>query len=78
MSLQSTRLEARFVVCPACDGEGCWEAPTGWYDHNTGALITEARRCSVCGGDGDVEEEPEHRSGEDFDAEWNDLAAQGS
>ncbi len=68
-SLPAPRLEPRFVICSECGGEGIWDVPTGGYDHNHGGLITETRRCSTCGGSGQVEEEPTPRSYDDLFSE---------
>ncbi len=68
--LSAPRLEARFVICHDCGGEGIWDVPTGGYDPRDGGLLTETRCCSTCGGSGQVEEEPEPRTENDLDRDY--------
>lgn len=62
------RLEARFVVCSKCEGEGRWDVSLGGYDPRDGSLLTEERVCHVCRGSGHVEESPEPRTHDDMEA----------
>ncbi len=41
-------------TCSACDGDGGWEVPSGYYNDINGALITRWRDCGACDGKGTV------------------------
>jgi hypothetical protein len=60
-------LEPRFVICPACGGEGLWEVLTGGYDPRDGQADGYTKVCETCGGSGQIEESPEVRAFEDLD-----------
>jgi hypothetical protein len=73
----SERLEARFVICSSCGGEGIWDVNTGDWDSTRGEPVTETERCSTCGGSGQVEEEPEARTLADMDDDPDPYSAFG-
>jgi hypothetical protein len=69
--------EPMIVTCPACEGDGGWEiAETGSYgyryDSRDGGLITHWTRCGECEGKGEVEIEPEIRTLEDVERDYDE------
>jgi hypothetical protein len=60
-------MSARLVSCLTCDGCGYVEMSPHGYDHVTGDLLVDLRRCPDCDGCGLIEVEDEPATPDDLE-----------